>query len=276
MSTYKELLQTARNILKEQEIADADIDAWYLLSHVFHIDRIQFMMQGDKAVPKEDDLRFTKLVMLRAEHIPLQHITGSQEFMGLEMKVSPDVLIPRQDTEILVEEALKLCDGKTVLDMCTGSGCIIVSIAKLGKPAKSTGVDISIKALEIASENAAKHNVEIEFIRSDLFEKVEGCYDIVVSNPPYIRTDEIIELMSEVKDHEPMIALDGNRDGLYFYHNITASLSNHLRDNGMILFEIGYDQGEAVSEILRKEGFTDIIVKKDLSGLDRVVSARKP
>jgi release factor glutamine methyltransferase len=196
--------------------------------------------------------------------------------MGLEFDVSPHVLIPRQDTEILVEEALKLCEGKKVLDMCTGSGCIIISIAKLGKSAGVAAVDISAEALNVAKGNAAKNEVKVEFIESDLFEKVEGDYDIIVSNPPYIRTKVMEELMPEVKDHEPVIALDGSKDGLYFYRKITASLKQHLRSGGTILYEIGYDQGEAVRDILKQEGFTDILVKKDLSGLDRVVTARRP
>lgn len=276
MSTYKELLQTARKILKEHEIADSDVDSWYLLSHVFSVSRTDFLLHGEKAVPDREAFRYLELVKLRAKHIPLQHITGTQEFMGLEFDVTPQVLIPRQDTEILVEEALKICDGKKVLDMCTGSGCIIISIARLGKPEMAAGADISTEALKVAAGNAARHKTEIKFVQSDLFEKVEGSYDIIVSNPPYIPTGEIEGLMPEVKDHEPVIALDGSMDGLYFYRRIACSLERHLNNNGSILFEIGYNQGEAVTEILKQEGFTDIIIKKDLSGLDRVVSARKP
>ncbi|MDD3172624.1 MAG: peptide chain release factor N(5)-glutamine methyltransferase [Herbinix sp.] len=276
MSTYKELLQTARRKLNEQKITDADIDAWYLFSFVFKTSRMDFMLQSDKIASETDSLLFMKLVKMREEHIPLQYITGSQEFMGLEFNVTQDVLIPRQDTEILVEDVLKICEGKSVLDMCTGSGCIIVSIAKLGKPKKAVGVDISSKALEIAAKNAVKNDVAIEYLISDLFEQVDGYFDIIVSNPPYIPTNEIQELMIEVKDHEPFIALDGNKDGLYFYRRIVGDLNNHLYSNGVILFEIGHNQGEAVKEILLQERFTDIIIKKDLSGLDRVISARKP
>lgn len=276
MSTYKDLLQSARKVLKDNRIADADTDAWYLLSYVFGIDRTGYLLSENKTAAEEDGLRYLQLVEKRAEHIPLQYITGSQEFMGLEFEVTPAVLIPRQDTEILAEEALKLCDGKSVLDMCTGSGCIIISVAKLGRPLKAAGVDISMAALELAAGNAARHGVEIEFINSNLFDRVEGYYDIIVSNPPYIPTKVIDVLMPEVKEHEPLIALDGSEDGLHFYRSITAALERHLCRKGTILFEIGCDQGEAVSSILAERGFEEIRIKKDLSGLDRVVSARRP
>ncbi len=276
MSTYKELLDGARKKLKEHEIADGEVDAWYLLSHVFQIRRTDYYLNQLSNADEIKSERYRHLVELRANHIPLQHITGVQEFMGLEFEVSPDVLIPRQDTEVLVEEVLKNCEGKTVLDMCTGSGCIIISINKLGHPARAVGVDVSEKALEIAAKNGTKHSVEIEFIHSDLFEQVEGVYDIIVSNPPYIPTETIDELMVEVKEHEPFIALDGSQDGLYFYRRITAALNKHLRSGGFVYYEIGHDQGEAVKQILSQEGFIDICIKKDLSGLDRVVSAKKP
>ncbi len=274
MSTYKELLQTARGILKQHEIADTDVDSWYLLAHVFGIKRTDYLLHGDETAPEDSSNRYIELVMKRAEHIPLQHITGTQEFMGLEFDVSENVLIPRQDTEILVEEVLKVCDNQSVLDMCTGSGCIIVSLAKLGKLQKAIGVDISTKALEVAIKNAHKHMVEIEYLHSDLFDKVEGSYDIIVSNPPYIPTEEIGRLMPEVKNHEPLGALDGSADGLLFYRKIAAA-QNYLRKDGFLFLEIGHDQGEAVKHILHKEGFADVTIKKDLSGLDRVVIARR-
>jgi release factor glutamine methyltransferase len=175
-----------------------------------------------------------------------------------------------------VEEVLAVCGGKSVLDMCTGSGCIIISIASLGKPVRAVGADISPDALKIADRNAAKNNASVEFVQSNLFEKVEGKFDIIVSNPPYIPTGEIEGLMPEVKDHEPLLALDGAADGLYFYEKITASLKDYLNRGGNVLYEIGCEQGEAVSQILKNAGFTDIAVKKDLSGLDRVVTASWP
>lgn len=275
MSTYKELLQNARNNLMEHEIADADLDAWYLLAHVFQINRTDYFMNKDIVVQEKEKEKFLELVKLRASHVPLQYITGTQEFMGLEFDVCEDVLIPRQDTEILVEEVLKVSGNKSVLDMCTGSGCIIISLAKLGGLKQATAADISPKALRVASENACKHMVNIEFIQSDLFEKVTDEYDIIVSNPPYIPSGDIKSLMPEVKNHEPVLALDGSEDGLCFYRRITALSKTHLKRNGYIFFEIGWNQGSEVSKILQDEGFTDIKIKKDLSGLDRVVTGRR-
>jgi release factor glutamine methyltransferase len=271
MNTYREVLQTARSYLKQHDIADADVDAWYLLAHVFGINRTDYVMNGEKPVPKEKLMDYWSFVELRASHIPLQHITGTQEFMGLEFEVTKDVLIPRQDTEILVEEVLKVCEQKTVLDMCTGSGCIIISLARLGNLKKATGADVSMDAIAIATKNAYKHNVDVEFIHSDLFQRINGVYDIIVSNPPYIPSGEIDHLMPEVRDHEPLVALDGEEDGLIFYRRIAVALKSYLKQDGYIFFEIGHNQGKDVKEILVKEGFRNVTVKKDLSGLDRVV-----
>lgn len=274
MSTYQELLQTAKNILKQQGITDADTDAWYLLAHVFGIKRTDYFIHGNEAAPMESGKKYMELVTLRAGHIPLQQLTGVQEFMGMEFTVNEDVLIPRQDTECLVEEVLKVCKDKRVLDMCTGSGCIIISLAKLGSLKGAVGVDISENALKIAGENALKHQVEAEFLQSDLFEGVEGSFDIIVSNPPYIPVDEIKTLMPEVRDHEPLLALEAGEDGLIFYRRIAAACEKHLNKGGHLFLEIGCNQGEDIKQILSAKGFVDVIVKKDLSGLDRVVSAR--
>ncbi len=275
MSTYRELLQAGRVLLKQKEIADADADAWYLLSHIFKINRTDFLLRGDQTIPTELEEAYLNVLNLRARHIPLQHIVGTQEFMGIEFNVSPEVLIPRQDTEVLVEEVLKVAKGRKVLDLCTGSGCIIISIACLGEPSRAVGADISKKALEIAAGNVKKNGVCVELFQSDLFEKIAGSYDIIVSNPPYIPTKDIYELMPEVREHEPMLALDGREDGLEFYRRISAEAFRYLNKGGFIFYEIGYNQGEAVKQILLREGFTDVIIKKDLSGLDRVISARR-
>lgn len=274
MYTYKELLQIARNMFKQQEIADADVDAWYLLAHVFNIKRTWFLLHENDPAPEVKSEHFLSFVKERANHIPLQHLTGSQEFMGMEFDVNENVLIPRQDTEVLVEEVAKVSEDKSVLDMCTGSGCIIISLAKLNRLKKATGVDISEKALAVAAKNAIKHTVEIEYILSNLFDRVKGSYDIIVSNPPYIPTAEIDHLMPEVKDHEPVLALDGTEDGLEFYRRISSEAKKFLKENGSIFFEIGYNQGEDVKRILSQEGFVEVMIRKDLSGLDRVVSAR--
>lgn len=276
MSTYKELLQTAREFLKNNGIADADLDAWYLLAHVFGINRADFFMYGNEFASKQKALQYKELIEKRASHIPLQYITGTQEFMGLEFEVDENVLIPRQDTELLVEEVLQVCKGKSVLDMCTGSGCIIISLSKFGGIKKAVGTDISQKALQLASKNAKNHNVDVKFIKSDLFDKLVGNYDIIVSNPPYIRSEELISLMPEVKDYEPKQALDAGPTGLIFYERIINDIDSYLNPGGYIFLEIGYDQGEAVSNMLYKAKLVDINVKKDFCDLDRVVLARKP
>lgn len=275
MSTYRQLLNIARTKLKDLHILDADVDAWYLLAHTFEMSRHEFIINGDKEVSKEDSKRYMDLVEIRAQHIPLQYITGIQEFMGLEFEVNQDVLIPRQDTECLVEEILKICDNKSVLDMCTGSGCIIISLSKLASLKEAYGVDISEKALTVAACNIKKHDVEVDLIKSNLFQNVKGSYDIIVSNPPYIPSDEIKRLMPEVRDYEPMIALDGKSDGLEFYIKIISSLKDYLNVGGWVFFEIGYDQGVKVKNLLEKEGFYDVTIKKDLSGLDRIVHGRR-
>ncbi len=274
MSTYKELLQTAKTKLLEREIPDADLDAWYLMTYVFHINRTDYLLRGDEVASDEEAERYLSYVEERARHIPLQHLTGTQEFMGLEFDVSKDVLIPRQDTEGLVEEILKICKGKSVLDMCTGSGCIIISLEKLGELESAYGVDISEQALMIAKRNAVKLDAKVEFVLSNLFQQVNRSFDIIVSNPPYIRTSIIEELMPEVKDHEPHLALDGSEDGLKFYRSIAVDSKAHLKKNGYLFFEIGYDQGNDVKHILQEEGYAEIVIKKDLSGLDRMVCAR--
>lgn len=275
MSTYGEMLLYGKEYLKQHDIADADVDAWYLLAHVCGIDRAEFLLGREEIVAEKDYKLYTSLLKKRGSHTPLQLITGVQEFMGLEFNVSSDVLIPRQDTENLVLEVLKICKGKSVLDMCTGSGCIIISLAKLESLKKAVGVDISEKALSIALKNAEQHKVKVEFIESDLFANVEGMYDVIISNPPYIPTKDIEKLMAEVKDHEPIIALDGDKDGLSFYKRIGNVINEYLAPNGYIFLEIGYDQGLAVRSILENSGIEDIKVIKDLSGLDRVIYGRR-
>ncbi|NLL00653.1 MAG: peptide chain release factor N(5)-glutamine methyltransferase [Clostridiales bacterium] len=275
MNTYNELLQTAREFLNKNGVADADLDAWYLLAHVFGIDRADFFIYRNDVVSQEKALHYRMLIKKRASHIPLQYIIGRQEFMGLEFEVNENVLIPRQDTELLVEEVLKICQGKSVLDMCTGSGCIIVSLAKLGSIKTAVGSDISIKAIELAEKNSKRHNVKVNFIQSDLFDSIVGSYDIIVSNPPYIKSADLKTLMPEVKDHEPRQALDAGPDGLIFYKRIIDDIKRFLNPGGYVFFEIGYDQGEAVSNMLDLSGFVDITIKKDFSDLDRIVHARK-
>ena len=273
----RDIIKKAQNTLEAADIADSQVDSWLLAEFVFGITRVKYYANMQMTVDGRSAEKYNELVNQRAGHIPLQHIIVTQEFMGLTFKVNENVLIPRQDTELLVENVVDYLgnDERTVLDMCTGSGCIAVSIDRLSKNSKVTAVDISEKALEVAQENNRLNNAKVTFIQSDLFTNVTGKYDIIVSNPPYIRTDEIPKLMEEVKSHEPVMALDGMEDGLYFYKKICGEASDYLNDNGKIFFEIGYDQGDDVSEILRQNRFCNIEVLKDLSGNDRVVIARK-
>lgn len=277
----KNLIKTGLEKLEESADLDANVDAWLLAEEVFGITRAQYFMNSQRKVNKTDADRFFKLIEMRCKKIPLQHITGKQEFMGLIFNVNENVLIPRQDTELLVENVLKYIeqnmDGRKVkvLDMCTGSGCIAISIKKFAANTDVTAVDLSEKALEVAENNAKQLDAKVTFIHSDLFENVTEKYDIIVSNPPYISKSDIETLMDEVKNHEPMMALDGDEDGLKFYRNISERLNEYLSEDGMVFYEIGYDQGKTVPEILRRYNFKDINVYKDLSENDRVVIARK-
>jgi release factor glutamine methyltransferase len=226
----------------------------------------------DEPMKQEQQDNYETLIKKRSEHVPLQYITGEQEFMGLRFRVNSNVLVPRQDTETLVEEALKrMTPGMKVMDMCTGSGCVLISILKNCKGVEGWGYDISKQALLVAKENAKLNDVPANFERSDLYENVMDKFDVIVSNPPYIPTDEIVTLMPEVAQFEPVIALDGKEDGLYFYRKIIAGCREVLNPGGMVLFEIGCEQGAAVSKMLRYAGFADVQVIQDLTRHDRVV-----
>ena len=273
--SYEQLLIDAAERLKEAEIADADIDAWYLLELVTGMSRASYFLEKYNRPSDEEIRKYEELLEKRISHIPLQHITGRQEFMGLDFMVSEDVLCPRQDTETLVESVLEYTSGRKVLDVCTGSGCIAVALMKLGNASCCDAVDLSEAALDIAKQNAEFNDVSINFIKSDMFEKIDGKYDIIVSNPPYIRPDVIETLMPEVREHEPLMALDGGSDGLDFYRIIAAQSKEHLEENGILAVEIGYDQWEDVSELFRQNGFRDIVRIKDLSQNDRVVMCKK-
>ena len=268
---YKEGMET----LEHAGIPDAKLDAWYLLEYVTGISRASYFGDPKREVPKEQAESYREVILRRAGHIPLQHITGEQEFMGYTFLVNPDVLIPRQDTETLTEEALKFTEpGMKVLDLCTGSGCILISLMKKCHGLTGTGCDISEKALKMARENGRRLQVEASWIQSDLFEQISERFDLIVSNPPYIRTGVIEELQEEVRLHDPWIALDGKKDGLYFYRRIIAESTGYIRDNGAMMFEIGHDQAEDVVRLMEEAGYTQIRVKKDLAGLDRVVTGR--
>lgn len=273
---YRECFEKGKSALAEAGIEEADLEARLLLEHVCGTNRNDLLAHGDREVLPEQETGYLSLLDKRAQRIPLQHLTGVQDFMGLEFEVNEHVLIPRQDTEILVEEALReLRDGMDILDMCTGSGCILISLLRYSNDCTGLGVDLSEEALSVAEGNARKllaPEEQVRFLKSDLFEKVDGMYDMIVSNPPYIPSGVIPSLMPEVREHEPLGALDGREDGLYFYHRITEECRKYLKPGGMLFYEIGYDQGAAVSGILSREGFGEVQVIKDYAGLDRVVS----
>ena len=273
--TYQELYEKGRDKLAIAGIDEADLDARLLLEHVCGTNRNDLLVHGDREVTEEEQTAYLNALERRGSRIPLQQIIGKQEFMGLEFTVNEHVLIPRQDTEILVEEVLReLQDGMRVLDMCTGSGCILLSLLHYNNWCEGVGVDISPEALEAARGNMAallEPEKKCEFLESDLFEKVEGIFDFIVSNPPYIRSSVIDTLMPEVRDHEPRFALDGHEDGLYFYRRIVEGSSAHLAGGGRLYFEIGYDQAEAVKALMEAAGFAGVTVVKDYAGMDRVV-----
>ena len=275
--TYRECYEQGCRTLQAAGIEEAALDARLLLEVVCGTDRNDLLVHGEQPVAPEAEEKYLNWIRQRAEHIPLQQLTGEQGFMGLTFSVNEHVLIPRQDTEILVEEVLKeLHDGMRVLDMCTGSGCILLSLLHYSNDCEGLGVDLSAEALEVAGRNVLKvltpeKAEHAHFLQSDLFEKVEGKFEIIVSNPPYIASAEVEKLMPEVRDHEPRMALDGTEDGLYFYRRIIKEAGKHLVSSGMLFFEIGYDQGQAVSELMRTEGYCDVQVVQDYAGLDRVV-----
>lgn len=270
--TYREAFALGEEKLNMVGIVDARNDAWLLMTFVCKIDRTFYYSHMDEDMPVEQFAEYENVLAKRAEHIPLQYITGEQDFMGLPFHVNEAVLIPRQDTETLVEEALKVVrPGMKVLDMCTGSGCIIISILKNVVDVEGFGYDISKQAINVAKENAKLNGVNVTFEKSDLFDMVTETFDVIVSNPPYIPTDVIAGLMPEVAVYEPFGALDGKEDGLHFYRRIVNECKAYLKPEGLLLFEIGHDQGGSVPALMEEAGFKDVRVVKDLAGNDRVV-----
>ena len=291
----REAYDRGRSLLSQAGVPEADLDAWYLLEYVTGIGRASFYAEPDREMTGDWAGRYEEAIARRSRRIPLQHITGEQEFMGLSFQVNGDVLIPRQDTEILVEEALKILkelqkeqvipgqeepgeagheDGLRLLDLCTGSGCILLSVLYYGalrQGALGVGADISEKALAVARKNAEALGIEAEFVCGDLFENLSGKFSLILSNPPYIKSEEIEKLQDEVRLHDPRAALDGMEDGLHFYRRIIESAGDYLVPGGWLVFEIGHDQAEDVTALMRQAGYGQIRVKKDLAGLDRVV-----
>lgn len=275
MSTYVDLLSYGRRYLQQRHILDAELDAWYLLEYVIGHDRSWYFLHMKEQAPSAVEDAYERLLQHRGAHRPLQQITGKAYFMGLEFMVNEHVLIPRQDTEILVEEALKrMSEHARILDLCTGSGCILLSLLYNKNKAEGIGIDISKEALKVARQNSCELNISAEFVQSDLFEKADGTFDLIVSNPPYIPAKVIEGLMEEVRDYEPHLALDGGEDGLDFYRRIMAQAGAYLNPGGWLIMEIGQEQGEDLRQMLSYAGYEEIEVVQDLAGLDRVVLGR--
>lgn len=282
MMTYQNILNKAVKQLEEAGITEAALDARLLLMYVFDCDYQFLLLHGNEEAEESLVKKYFALVAERTKRIPLQHLTHCQNFMGFDFYVDEHVLIPRQDTECLVEEAMLVTeDGMRVLDMCTGSGCILISLACYKNEIEGVGIDLSAEALAVARKNAgtlfAGHSGQLTFIKGDLFDALSESelFDVIVSNPPYIRSDVIETLETEVKEHDPHMALDGGVSGLDFYEQITAKAPDYLRAGGYLLYEIGFDQGEDVKKLMESHGFVNVTIIKDLAGNDRVVKGRK-
>ncbi len=279
--TIKEALVAAKKELKESGAGEYKLDAELFIMKAANMTKTSVLINGDKELTESEEKLFNSMVQKRKKGIPTQYILGKCEFMGYEFFVDENVLIPRPDTEVLVETVLKTAQKENfqnVIDMCTGSGCIAVSLALNGIKSV-TACDISFGALSTAKKNAEYNNAsdKIQFIQGNLFENVDKSqkYNAIVSNPPYIPTEDISNLMREVRDNEPLTALDGGKDGLDFYRRITNDSLEYLADGGYLFFEIGYNQGEDLKKIMTDLGFDGIKIVKDYAGLDRVVFGYK-
>ena len=276
----EEILKKEINNLKQNNIENSTLKAKILLANILNVKKEYLLIHSEEEVKQEDKIKYENCIKELIKGKPLQYITNKQEFMGLDFYVDENVLIPQPDTEILVEKAIEIAETtqkNKILDMCTGSGCIAISLAKKINNAQIIAVDISNNALNVANKNAINNNVEnkIKFINSDMFNNIEEKFDIIVSNPPYIETETINKLEIEVQN-EPHLALDGGIDGLKFYKIIANNAFEYLNENGYLLLEIGYNQQNSVTQLLQDIGkYKNIETVKDLGGNYRVVIARK-
>ena len=276
----KELINYGKKLLKENEVQEGNIIAKVLAEYILQMDRMQIVINEEKEIGEQEKTRYYLALIEIIQGMPIQYITNKQEFMNLEFYVDENVLIPQPDTEILVEEVIKIAKQKKeniqILDICTGSGATGISLGKNLQNAHITMSDISKKALKIAKQNSEK-NIEankVEFIQSNMFENITKKYDIIVSNPPYIKRD-IIKLLPENVKKEPKIALDGGKDGLNFYKILANESYKFLNNEGYLCMEIGYDQKETVINILKTtKKYKEVYSKKDLSNNDRIVIAK--
>lgn len=271
---YKELLQHGEKLLQGE---DAKLEAWFLFSELFQLDRASFILQMNREVESCKEQQFLTMIQKRQSGEPVAYILGNWEFMGLPFKVSPAVLIPRPDTETLVEAVINWArtqnDPLEIADLCTGSGCIAISLAHYIPGSHVRASDISPEALAVARQNAELNGVSVTFHQGDLWEALPAGrqYDVITSNPPYIDWKQLRELDTDVIDHEPRLALDGGEDGLIFYRRLAERTAEFLKAGGRAFWEIGYDQGKTAAEIAEKAGLCVVEVCKDLAGHDRVV-----
>lgn len=280
MHNLREVYTEGKNRLQKAGVQSYEFDARQLLFFVFSIDANQYLLNQSMPLSREEEKKvnsYFEAIQKRSEKIPLQYITGEQNFCGLDFYVNENVLIPRLDTEVLVEKILE-CEepGQSVMDMCTGSGCIAITLQKLGG-FQVMAVDISEEALTLARKNAQRNQAQVTFFQSNMFDQLSNTskVDVIVSNPPYIESKVVDELDDEVKKYEPRLALDGMEDGLHFYRILAREGKRFLNEGGRLYVEIGFDQAEAVKEIFGAQGFLDIQVYKDLAGLDRVVAMHR-
>lgn len=269
--TVKEALKKAKEELKN--VPDRDVDASWIVSAVSGLTRNQLHFDCDRDLNEKQIILLEKILERRKTREPLQHIFGFVPFYNIELKTDSRALIPRDETAILVEKALEIINKnnyKTLLDIGTGSGAIAVTIKKNAPHITVTASDISENALSLAKENAENNDADVTLIKSDLFESIDEKFDVILSNPPYIPTKDIEKLEKELS-FEPQNALDGGADGLDFYRDIISEAKEHLNKKGLLMFEIGFDQGDAVKTLLSKNGFTENFILKDFSGLDRIV-----
>ena len=277
-AAYKELYREGAGLLARvlEEEREAQLDARLLLEHVCGTDLQTLLLDGERLVSEADAALYREFVLRRRNREPLAYILGERDFMGLTFEVNRDVLIPEQDTENLIEEIMKeLHDSDRILDLCTGSGCILLSLLNYSNGTTGVGTDLSEKAIAVAARNAERLGLSdrAELRCGDLFEPVrpDERFDIIVSNPPYIRSRIIEQLAPEVRVHEPRMALDGGDDGLCFYRRIIPEAVSRLVTGGMLFLEIGYDQAEAVKTLMREAGYYDVRSIKDYGGNDRIV-----
>jgi len=279
---YGKLYEDGTRILTDAGIdeREAKLDARFLLEHICGTTLHTLLTDKEREVSGEEEVAYRELIAQRCERVPLSYITGKRDFMGLTFDVTRDVLIPEQDTENLAEEILRhLCGGERILDLCTGSGCILLSLLAYSNGTTGVGTDLSGKALDVAARNAEKLGLSerTDWRQGDLFEAVgsDERFDLIVSNPPYIKSEVIPSLAAEVSVYEPRLALDGGEDGLYFYRKIIPGAVSRLVTGGMLFLEIGFDQAEEVSALMRETGFYEVRTIRDYGGNDRIVCGIK-